>query len=484
MYRLIKLGLLFKLGLLLALFAFVFLSQSCHFGSRDKTFVILSTNDMHAQIDKFPALATAIELCRDTVDVILVDAGDRWTGNAYVDLVEHYTPIYELMNHLDYDVTIYGNHEFDKGQAYLATSNRQAQFPIIGANILSDTTTFPQPAPHYIVEVEGKKIAFVGVVGNYEANGHPSGKDESYEGLTFSDPHTTAAQYSYLAEECDMLVLVSHCGLERDVEFAQSPLSEGYDHIISAHSHDTAIETIGGKLISQTGSRLKNIGATTVTITKRGEIKLSHCNVPLADYAPDAAIAQIVDNYYHNPTLNAPIGSASQTFMESGVRNLFAETIRKRVAADVGIYHAGGVRIDTIPEGEISMATVLNAEPFNSYIATATMSCDELKSLIMAKFNDKLNVGESHYIDIIATTPYVVLTGADGDAVDVIFPELDPEKRYVVAMGDYIFKTYSSLNYSKGGITETLITTTLEEHIKKLGVITPNEQVLQSIEPQ
>ncbi len=475
---------LIKLGLLLTLFAFVLLALSRHFGSRDKTFVILSTNDMHAQIDKFPALATAIELCRDTVDMILVDAGDRWTGNAFVDLVEHYTPIYELMNHLDYDVTIYGNHEFDKGQAYLAVANRQAQFPIIGANILSDTTSFPQPAPHYIVEVEGKKIAFVGVVGNYEAGGHPSGKDECYEGLTFSDPHTAAAQYSYLAEECDMVVLVSHCGLERDVEFAQSPLSEGYDHIISAHSHDTAIETIGGKLISQTGSRLKNIGATTVTITKDGEVKLSHRNVPLEDYAPNEQVAQMVEGYYNNPELNAPIGHASATFMESGVRNLFTETIQQRTGADIGIYHAGGVRIETIPEGEISMATVLNAEPFSSYIATAVMNSEQLKELIMAKFNDKRNVSEAHYIDIIATTPYSVITGEDGDAVDVIFPELDPEKSYSVAMGDYIFKTYSSLKYSRGRITETLITTALEEQIKKHEAITPNEQVLQSIEQQ
>lgn len=452
--------------------------------NQDKVFVILSTNDMHAQIDKFPALVSAVEACRDTIDVVLVDAGDRWTGNAFVDLVEYYTPIYELMNYMKYDVAIYGNHEFDKGQAYLAVANRQAEFPIIGANIVSDTTSFPQPRAHQVVEVGGKKIAFVGVVGNYDANGHPAGKDESYEGITFTNPHTAAAQYGYLANECDMLVMVSHSGLERDIEFAESDLSQGYHHIISAHSHDTAIETVNGKLVSQTGSRLKNIGATVVTITKEGEVRLSHRNIALQDYQADPKVATMVAAYYDNAELNASIGRAKSEFDEVGMCNLFAETLRARVKADVGIYHAGGVRIESLPVGDISMANILNAEPFGSYIATATMSVDNLRELVMTKFNDKVNVGEAHYIDLVMTTPYTVLTDSTGDAVDVVFSELDPKKSYTVSMGDYIYKTYRGLNYTKGSISEILVTTTLEEYVKSLEAIEPSNVALQKIEPQ
>ena len=50
--------------------------------NRIREVVILSTNDMHASISNFPRLATAVAQCRDTVATILVDAGDRWTGNA------------------------------------------------------------------------------------------------------------------------------------------------------------------------------------------------------------------------------------------------------------------------------------------------------------------------------------------------------------------------------------------------------------------
>ena len=68
----------------LALFAAVAAAAAC--APRERTIVVLSTNDMHAKIQHFPRLAAAVEACRDTVpDALLVDAGDRWTGNAYVD---------------------------------------------------------------------------------------------------------------------------------------------------------------------------------------------------------------------------------------------------------------------------------------------------------------------------------------------------------------------------------------------------------------
>ena len=96
----------------------------CACAPREKVVIILSTNDIHAQIQNFPQLATAVAECRDTASVILVDAGDRWTGNAYVDQAEGRRPVLELMNELGYDVATLGNHEFDwDGKAYAADEN-------------------------------------------------------------------------------------------------------------------------------------------------------------------------------------------------------------------------------------------------------------------------------------------------------------------------------------------------------------------------
>ena len=156
---------------------------------RMETVVILSTNDIHAHIEKFPQLAEAVKKCRDTVkNVILVDAGDRWTGNVYCDrAAEPRRPIIDLMNRLRYDVATFGNHEFDAGQAFLGVRTAQCRFPVVCANIVSDTATFPQPAPYAIVERGGRRIGFVASVTNYDHNNHPAGHDENFAGLTFTD---------------------------------------------------------------------------------------------------------------------------------------------------------------------------------------------------------------------------------------------------------------------------------------------------------
>ncbi|MDE5622574.1 MAG: bifunctional metallophosphatase/5'-nucleotidase, partial [Alistipes sp.] len=87
---------------------------------RERTVVVLSTNAMHARIQRFPRLAAAVAACRDTVPTLLIDAGDRWTGDAYVDKAPTPgMPMIRLMNRLGYDVATLGNHEFDFGQAFL-----------------------------------------------------------------------------------------------------------------------------------------------------------------------------------------------------------------------------------------------------------------------------------------------------------------------------------------------------------------------------
>lgn len=156
-----------KMGLV----AVAALAAAC--APRERTLVLLSTNDMHAKIQNFPRLASAVEACRDTAQlVVLVDAGDRWTGNAYVDMAPTPgMPMIALMNELGYDVATLGNHEFDHGQAFLGRMIDSMDFEVVCANVVSDTCTFPQLPPYTIVDRDGIRIGFVGVVTNYEARG-------------------------------------------------------------------------------------------------------------------------------------------------------------------------------------------------------------------------------------------------------------------------------------------------------------------------
>ena len=214
---------------LLALFASVAAAAAC--APRERTIVVLSTNDMHAKIQNFPRLAAAVENCRDTAQlVVLVDAGDRWTGNAYVDMAPTPgMPMIDMMNELGFDVETLGNHEFDNGQAFLERMIDSKDFEVVCANVVSDTCTFPQLPPYTVIDRDGIRIGFVGVVTNYEGPGHPAGNASSFAGLTFPDPQRMALKYAAaLRPKCDVLVLVSHMGDDRARELLAAGIEVGY----------------------------------------------------------------------------------------------------------------------------------------------------------------------------------------------------------------------------------------------------------------
>ena len=83
----------------------------------DKTLIIISTSDIHGNLDNFPRLATLVKQYRAKYPhVLLVDSGDYFIGNPYVDDCEKRgEPLTILMNKLGYDVVTIGNHDLGYG---------------------------------------------------------------------------------------------------------------------------------------------------------------------------------------------------------------------------------------------------------------------------------------------------------------------------------------------------------------------------------
>lgn len=448
---------------------------------RTETVVILSTNDMHAHIERFPQLAEAVAECRDTVkNVILVDAGDRWTGNVYCDrAAEPRKPIIDLMNKLGYDAATFGNHEFDAGQAFLGMRLAQSRFPVVGANIRSDTATFPQPAPYVVVERGGRRIGFVGTVTNYDRNNHPAGHDANFAGLTFTDAVDAAAGYEWLRDECDALVALTHIGTLKDRALAGK--APRYDVIVGGHSHDRTNETVGGVLLTQTGKNLANVGVTVLRFRGDELVEKSFRLVSLDDYPPAPAYQRMVDGYYSDPALRAKVADLRGRFDKTGLANLYTEAVRDAGGADIGIYHIGGVRLDSLAGG-VATADIFNLDPFGSKLVTAEMTADDLARLVKTKFNDTVNLDESHRVDIYMTTPYTIRTDDRFEAQSVVFPELEAGRKYRVAMGDYIFRTYADLNCTDGRPTERLVTDILDAYLRARSPFAPDNEPRQRIE--
>lgn len=290
-----------------ALLALMLAAAAC--SPREQMLVLLSTNDMHARIQYFPQLAAAVAACRDTVPgAVLVDAGDRWTGNAYVDLAPTPgMPVIALMNRLGYDAATLGNHEFDRGQAFLGRMIDSMDFEVVCANVVSDTCTFPSLPPATVIERDGVKIGLVGAVTNYEGPGHPAGNASSFEGLRFPDPQQRAMEVgAELRPKVDVLVLLSHMGDDRDAELlGRCGL---FDVVIGGHTHVECDTVINGTLMTQTGKNLSNVGVTTIRLRGGKVVGSDFRIVPLAGYEADPEYRAEVERYYADPELNRPVG--------------------------------------------------------------------------------------------------------------------------------------------------------------------------------
>ena len=371
---------------------------------------------------------------------IVVDAGDRWTGNAYVDLAEGRLPMIQLMNAVGYDVATLGNHDFDPGQQVLDNAVDKAKFAVVCANMESEGEWLDDVEDSaQIVTPEGVKVDFVGVVTGY-SNGHPDGNDSNFEGLKFEDPQIVAER------ECndsdgDVKVLLSHMGHDRDLALAER--YSGYDVIIGGHTHKLLDTVVNGTVVGQTQRKLKYVGVTKVKMRGDRVVSVEYENIPLKNYAKNEAAEKMIAEIEANPALREVVGSMAHSTNHVGLCNLQTKIIKEATGADIGIYHRGGVRIiEGLPEGDVTVKTLFDNEPFFSQVHLCEMTPAQLRKLIVEKYNDTVNAKESHCIDLYATTPYSIITDENDMAYDVRFPRLKEDEKYKVAVADYVARNY------------------------------------------
>ena len=131
---------------------------ACQPKPKEQKLYVVSTIDMHANIDNFPQMAALIDSLRSVhPDLLLFGAGDNRSGNPINDrYAEPTKPLYELMNAVGFDLSTFGNHEWDGGPLGLRQVLGWANFPFVCANVtFDDTLQMPNHSPYVIFERNG-----------------------------------------------------------------------------------------------------------------------------------------------------------------------------------------------------------------------------------------------------------------------------------------------------------------------------------------
>ena len=298
---------------------------------------VLFTHDTHSHLDSFSTIVngeqkevggfakikTLInEKKKEDPDTLILDGGDFSMGTLIQTVYDTEAAELRMLGYLGYDVTTFGNHEFDYRSQGLANMLRAAKSSgetlpeIVVCNVdwdsmekagINDGQKQIQSAfetygvKDYVMVQKGDvKIAVVGVFGKDALECAPTCE------LSFKDPVEAVkktVEEIKKNEEADMIACVSHGGTWEDESKSEDELLAkavpDLDLIISGHTHSELQEAIrhGNTYIVSCGEYGRNLGSLSMTQNSDGRWNLSAYElIPVSeDVKADKATQERID---------------------------------------------------------------------------------------------------------------------------------------------------------------------------------------------
>src|SRR5699024_7747961 len=126
----------------------------------------------------------------------------------------------KLLNQLNYDAGVIGNHEFNYGQDVLMKAVNEANYPWLSTNIVNKETNELYFGKPYIVKSLSNclRIGMLRLTTKYITNW---AKEDHIKGMQFDDPDQSAEKWLKVLKEeekVDVVVVAYHGGFERDLD--------------------------------------------------------------------------------------------------------------------------------------------------------------------------------------------------------------------------------------------------------------------------
>jgi 2',3'-cyclic-nucleotide 2'-phosphodiesterase (5'-nucleotidase family) len=354
---------------------------------------IFHVNDQHGRLENFAKIKHIIDQQRQNNTVLLVSAGDIFSGNPVVDnYPDKGLPIIDIMNQTGFDITVIGNHEFDYGEATLQNRIDQSSFKWVCANVNMANSIIDQPPAYETISVDDLKITFLGLI---ETNGAPGTIPSAHPGkmqnVIFDRPENVVDQYSEIKEQenSDLYVALTHLGHD---SFDPSVLGDFdlaanypyFDLIIGGHTNlllDTVVNDIP---IFMAGFNLDYLGKISISIFEKAiaDISFELINLNAYENFDDNILAAIEEYNDFFPDLDDVIGSSEihhRRWREVGCFYTYA--MQSQLNVDISFQNSGGIR-DDLRQGDITKRDIYAIDPFNNGTLIYTMTVKEVKNLL------------------------------------------------------------------------------------------------------
>jgi len=406
----------------ISLFGLLLLTMSCKTDGKSKnkasesqdtlSINILQTADIHGQLDTHPELfwedgeiifkdrgglaniKTLFEKERQqNPNTIIVDGGDLIQGSGYVALSEGRI-IPDIIKNMGYDVIIPGNWEVVYGKEIMLDVMNSYETQVIAHNMFHEESEEPLFPPYWIREIEGIKIAFVGLNDPDvpERQNPIFSKGIEFTGLNKEFENTL----NKLKKEkgVDVLFLVTHIGVFKQVELANNPIARDVDYILGNDTHERIRQPIQGKYakVTEPGAFGSFVGKLKLDFVNGKLVQDSYelIEVDPNKYPANKELQAMVDNAKapYKENLETVIGYTKTPLyryltVENPMDNMITDAARWKTGVDISISNGFRFGNPIVPENgkpaPITRANLWNLLPVNEKLKTGKASGKQIK---------------------------------------------------------------------------------------------------------
>lgn len=290
---------------------------------------LLGTSDVHGRIvpwsygadieDKsgsYAQIATYVkDVRKNNKNVVLVEVGDAIQDNqidVFAKDKKYYKdhPIPKVLNEMNYDIFVLGNHEFNFGMKALDEILKDIKAKKLTANFYHKKNDKRYIDATTIIEKDGVKLGIIGLSTPMSAKFEED--TGNLKDMKFTSPTEEArAQVEKLkAKGVDAIIAVTHMGIDNENNIPDTGMRDvinavdGIDVVIAGHMHkDVPSETIKNTLITEPhryGTVVSEVDLT-FDINDKKEVKLvkkESKTVPVKALEADKKIVEIYKPYH------------------------------------------------------------------------------------------------------------------------------------------------------------------------------------------
>jgi 2',3'-cyclic-nucleotide 2'-phosphodiesterase (5'-nucleotidase family) len=436
---------------------------------------IISTSDFHGALEsarKDPqtgqplggavSLAKAIKLERSTNPggTIYLDGGDSLAGTALSNFSKG-RAVVELMNIIGLDAAAVGNHEFDFGVDELVARIGEANYPILGANIVTKPGGVAPEwvKPYAIFDLHGVRV---GVIGLATVSTPITTMPSNVKDLGFLDPAAVVNRLidQLIPSQADIVVVVGHIGV-----FSRSGEStirgellemarrvDGVAALVGGHTHQLFSGVLAGipaVEAAHSGTHLGRIDLAYNTKKKRirsGRSSTVRVLAEPSDQNPEieALIAKYnesVADLVQEVIAEAETDIVQSRRSESAMANLITDGWRSQVQTDFVFQNPGGIR-DSLAAGPITYEDLYRVLPFDNTIVALRLSGAEIEELLIqgARATGHLEVSGLRY---------TIDNSQDPAKITITEPQIETDRLYRVSVNSFMAEGGDGLSILK-----------------------------------